>query len=132
MRATLPASSDLADVKAQLGTLQSGMAALEQVAQMRADLAALQQSHAELLELRASCADTAQGAAAAQAAAQAAAEQLDGVQGGLKRLTDALTDLEGIAMEVDQVSAQVCSRCIALVLIWAGLLRFRSCKCQHA
>lgn len=107
LHAEVPSSSDLGKVKGQLESLEQGMAALDDLAQMRADVDMLLGKLPKLNELAADVELSKEDLLATQTALERTQGQAADAQEHAVRLAARLDDLEGMATELDAVSAQV-------------------------
>lgn len=113
LQSEVPSTSDLARVKTQLASLESGMEALEGLSQLRRDVEALTSKSAKIDQLVASVELSNEHILQVKTGLAHAQEQLSITDELTKNLAKHLDDMEGMAGELDSVSTQV-SSCLLL------------------
>jgi hypothetical protein len=109
LQSEVPSTSDLARVKTQLASLESGMQVLEGLSQLRSDVGALTSKSLKIDQLVASVELSKEDILQVQNGLARAQEQQSITDELTKNLAKHLDEMEGMAGELDSVSTQVSS-----------------------
>lgn len=107
LQGEVPSSSDLARVKSQLETLEGGMAALEGLADLKKSMDSLVGAGGKIAALERGLERSQSDMQQSQSTLKTAQEQQAAADANTAQLVKRLDDLEGMAAELDSVSAQV-------------------------